>query len=90
VTEVQKVDYAFVDATFFKNNEIERPMSEIPHPFIEETMHLFREQTISVKNKIYFIHFNHTNPGLQLLTNEKTMAQELGFNFAVEGMRIDL
>ena len=90
VSEVKSVDYAFLDATFFKDGEISRPMSEIPHPFIEETMNLFKEETISIKNKIYFIHFNHTNPALQILSNEKNIAQKLGFNFATEGMRIDL
>ena len=38
VVEVKKVDVAFLDATFLKDGEINRPMSEIPHPFIEETV----------------------------------------------------
>ena len=29
---IQKVDYAFLDATFYKNGELKRDMSEIPHP----------------------------------------------------------
>ena len=43
VEEVKKVDYAFLDATFFKEGEINRPMSEVPHPFIEETVDLFQK-----------------------------------------------
>ena len=42
VDEVKKVDYAFLDATFFKEGEINRPMSEVPHPFIVETVDLFK------------------------------------------------
>ena len=38
---LQKVDYAFLDATFYKNGELKRDMSEIPHPFVEESMELF-------------------------------------------------
>ena len=90
VEEVQKVDYAFLDATFFKEGEINRPMSEIPHPFIEETIHLFKDEAIATKNKVIFIHFNHTNPALQGTSKVKTTAEKLGFRFAFEGMKIDL
>ena len=34
IEEVKSVDYAFLDATFFSGEEINRSMSEIPHPFI--------------------------------------------------------
>ena len=47
---------------FIQDGEINRPMSEIPHPFITETLKLFENESREVKNKIYFIHFNHTNP----------------------------
>jgi len=90
IAEVKKVDYAFLDATFFKDGEINRPMSEIPHPFIEETVHLFKGEDIATKNKILFIHFNHTNPTLQNTATEKTTVEKLGFKFAFEGMQLDL
>jgi len=90
IAEVKKVDYAFLDATFFKDGEINRPMSEIPHPFIEETVHLFKDEDIATKNKILFIHFNHTNPTLQNTATEKTTIEKLGFKFAFEGMQLDL
>ena len=64
VEEVKKVDYAFLDATFFKEGEINRPMSEVPHPFIEETVDLFKNESLTTKRKVIFIHFNHTNPAL--------------------------
>lgn len=85
VEEVKKVDYAFLDATFFKNGEINRPMSEIPHPFIEETVALFQNETEDVKNKVIFIHFNHTNPALQPNAQEKKGLVGQGFRFAVDG-----
>ena len=57
-----QVDYAFLDATFFEEGEISRPMSEVPHPFVVESIKRFESLTAEEKNKIYFIHLNHTNP----------------------------
>lgn len=85
VEEVKKVDYAFLDATFFKDGEIPRPMSEIPHPFIEETLELFKNESISTKSKIYFIHLNHSNPTLKDHHPVKDSIENLGFKFAKEG-----
>jgi pyrroloquinoline quinone biosynthesis protein B len=90
VEEVKKVDYAFLDATFFKDGEIPRPMSEVPHPFIEETTTLFESATKATKNKVIFIHFNHSNPALQDAHPLKDSLQKLGFRFAKEGMRVEL
>ena len=90
VEEVKKVDYAFLDATFFKNGEINRPMSEIPHPFVEETVALFQNESVAVKNKVIFIHFNHTNPALQPNSKERKEIEKLGFQFATEGANFEL
>lgn len=85
VEEVKNVDYAFIDATFFKDGEIPRPMKDIPHPFIVETTKLFENESIDTKSKIYFIHLNHTNPALNSIHRLKDSIQNLGFNFAREG-----
>jgi pyrroloquinoline quinone biosynthesis protein B len=90
VEEVKKVDYAFLDATFFKDGEIPRPMSEVPHPFIVETAKLFESATKATKNKVIFIHFNHSNPALKDAHPLKDSLQKLGFQFAKEGMRFGL
>ena len=90
VEEVKKVDYAFLDATFFKEGEINRPMSEVPHPFIEETIALFKNEFLTTKNKVIFIHFNHTNPALQPNSKERNDLESLGFRFATEGQRFKL
>ncbi|MEM9546940.1 MAG: MBL fold metallo-hydrolase [Bacteroidota bacterium] len=63
VEEIEKVDLAFVDATFYDAREINnRNISEIPHPFVIESMELFEELDDKEKSKIHFIHLNHTNP----------------------------
>ena len=77
-----------MDATFYKNGELERDMSEIPHPFVEESMELFSTLPNTDKQKVHFIHFNHTNP---LLIEESTAQKEVlkkGFNLAKEGQMI--
>jgi pyrroloquinoline quinone biosynthesis protein B len=90
IEEVKKVDYAFIDATFFKEGEIPRPMKDIPHPFIVETTKLFENESMDTKSKIYFIHLNHTNPALKETHRLKDSIQNLGFNFAKDGMNFPL
>ena len=85
IEEIKKVDRAYLDGSFFQNGEIPgRDMSEIPHPFIEESMQLFSKLEPNEKSKIHFIHFNHTNP---VLFDEsiKKKVQEAGFHIAEEG-----
>ncbi len=90
IEEISKVDYAFLDATFYDSDELPgRDMSEIPHPFAEESIELFKNLSDSEKAKVHFIHFNHTNP-LLLDSPQRKHVKELGFNVAFEGMRINL
>ena len=85
---IQKVDYAFLDATFYKNGELKRDMSEIPHPFVEESMELFSTLTETDKQKVHFIHFNHTNPLLIEGSASQKEVTEKGFKLAKEGQII--
>lgn len=85
---LQKVDYAFLDATFYKNGELERDMSEVPHPFVEESMKLFSGLSEEDKAKVYFIHFNHTNPLLIQDSPAQKEVEKKGFNVAKEGQVI--
>lgn len=67
IEEIKKVDYAFLDATFYSGEELNhRDISEIPHPFVIESLELFKNLPNSEKEKIYFIHLNHTNPLLDV------------------------
>ena len=90
IEEVKKIDYAFLDASFFRDGEIDRDMSKIPHPFTSETTTLFENESLETKSKIYFIHFNHTNPTILDNHKLKDSIQNLGFNFAKEGMTLPL
>jgi len=83
IDEINHVDYAFIDATFFDAEELNnRDMSEIPHPFIVETMQLLKDQPATEKSKIYFIHFNHTNPLLNPKSRQTKAVLKAGFNIA--------
>lgn len=87
---IEKVDMAFLDASFFKNGEIPgRDMSEIPHPFVEESMALFSSLSAEDRAKVYFIHFNHTNPLLFPRSEEFKLVQEAGFKVAMQGQILE-
>ena len=90
IEEVKKVDYAFLDATFLNQDEVKRAMSEVPHPFIQETIALFQNESLATKNKVIFIHFNHTNPALQENSKQRKEIEKLGFRFANEGDNFEL
>ena len=89
--EIRKVDYAFLDGSFYQNGEIKgRDMSQIPHPFLEESMDLFKDLPKEEKSKIYFIHFNHTNPVLQKESQARKEVEQRGFQVASEGQIFEL
>jgi pyrroloquinoline quinone biosynthesis protein B len=90
VDMVNSVDYAFLDATFFKDGEIKKEMKDVPHPFVVESMRLFNSLSDEQRRKINFIHFNHTNPLLQENSHERAEVEKAGFNIAEEGQKIDL
>ena len=85
-----QVDYAFLDATFFEDGEISRPMSDVPHPFVEESIIRFKSLAVEEKSKIYFIHLNHTNPARDANFDDRRAIEEKGYHFATFGMRFSL
>ena len=91
VTEVERNDYLFLDGTFFDGTELPgRNMSQIPHPFVVESMQLFANLSIEEKQKIHFIHFNHTNPQYQSGSNASKVINNAGFQVAKQGQIINL
>lgn len=83
--------YMIVDGTFYKDGELPgRNMSEIPHPFVQETTHLYDKFETWAKNKIWFIHFNHTNPLIREDSEESKEVKAKGFNLARQGQILRL
>lgn len=83
VEVIAEVDYAYIDATFFDGTEINnRDISEIPHPFIIESMAKFDKLSSQEKEKIQFIHLNHTNPVLDPASSQTKEILQKGFHIA--------
>ena len=84
-------DFALLDGTFYSSDEIpHRDMSEIPHPFIIETMDLLDNMNIKNRKKIYFIHFNHSNPAINYTSSVSNIIRSKRFNIAKEGLKLNL
>lgn len=81
------VDHAFIDGTFYDANEIgHRDIRTIPHPFITESMERFAKLSPELRNRIHFIHLNHTNPALDPDSHASKTIEEAGFHVARTGM----
>lgn len=88
---VKRVDYVLIDATFYKNGEIpNRDMSEIPHPFVEESVERLKDLSKKDKEKVIFIHFNHTNPLIKKDSAERKKIINKGFRVADEGLILSM
>ena len=87
---VNEFDYLLLDATFYDSKEINRDISEIPHPLVSETINLLDSLSNESKNKVYFIHMNHTNMMLDPKSNLSKYVTIKGFNIARLGLKLDL
>lgn len=91
LAEIRNTDLALLDGTFYKNGELPgRDMSEVPHPFVEESGARFSGLPASDKKKVMFIHFNHTNPLLKKSAAEKDSVRTKGFSVAEENLIIEM
>lgn len=82
---IADVDVALVDGTFYDNDELpNRDMSEIPHPFIVESMQRFADLPPAERAKIRFIHLNHSNPALRPDSQAAKAVRDRGFGLARE------
>jgi len=87
--QVQASDYALIDATFFDNGELPgRDMSKIPHPLVTETMTALSNLSKEHRAKVWFIHMNHTNPLLNLNSEQAKTVRAQGYNIASTGLRL--
>ena len=88
---IKEYDYLFLDGTFYKDGELPgRNIKEVPHPFVRESVDHFKELSLTEKQKVFFIHFNHTNPLIDKSSKEYKEVKSKGFNVAVEGLKISL
>lgn len=85
------VDRAYLDGSFFGPGEIPgRPMAEIPHPFMVETLERLARMPESDRRKVVFVHLNHSNPALDPAGPERAALERAGTRVAEEMERFDL
>lgn len=87
---VYEFDYLLLDATFYDSKEINRDISEIPHPLVTETINLLDDLSPEHKNKVYFIHMNHTNLMLDPSSELTKLVINKGFNITRLGLKLSL
>ena len=86
----KEFDFLLIDATFYDSKEINRDISEIPHPLVTETMNLLSGLNKENRNKVYFIHMNHTNMMLDPNSDLSKLVTSKGFNIARLGQKLYL
>ena len=87
---VKEFDFLLIDATFYDSKEINRDISEIPHPLVTETIDLLSGLDLKNRNKVYFIHMNHTNMMLNPDSDLSKLVTSKGFNIARLGQKLYL
>ena len=86
----KEFDFLLIDATFYDSKEINRDISEIPHPLVMETIDLLTGLSTENRNKVYFIHMNHTNMMLDPNSDLSKLVTSKGFNIARLGQKLYL
>ena len=86
----KEFDFLLIDATFYDSKEINRDISEIPHPLVTETIDLLSALDLKNRNKVYFIHMNHTNMMLKPESELSKLVTSKGFNIARLGQKLYL
>lgn len=85
---IAAVDVAYVDGTFFDETELAgRAMSEVPHPFIAESLTRFAPMPVNQRAKVVFMHLNHTNPAATMNSAAQQAIEKAGMRVAREGER---
>lgn len=88
---IKHLDYALIDAAFYADGELPgRDMSKIPHPFVTETMAILDSLTAQDRQKVYFIHMNHTNPLLNPKSSQSIEVEKAGFRIARQSLKLPL
>jgi pyrroloquinoline quinone biosynthesis protein B len=85
------VDFALVDATFFDGGELPgRDLSEIPHPFVVDTLAGLERASPELLQRVVFTHLNHTNPLADPTSAAARQVRDARARVASEGQRYEL
>src|SRR6056300_207079 len=75
---------------FFRRWRSASSMAEVPHPFVSESAHLFSFLPREEREKIYFIHLNHSNPARNPDFEGRKALEAEGMHFATFGQEFEL
>ncbi len=88
---IASVDVALVDGTFFGPAELPgRDMSQVPHPFIVETLERIAPLPEAERGKVVFTHLNHSNPATDPTSDAAAAVRAAGSSILDDGDRIGL
>lgn len=88
---VAATDLAYLDGTFYAEGEVlGRNMAEIPHPLITESIKRFSVLPQNERDKVRFLHLNHTNPVLDPTSKGAQEVVAAGHRIALQGERFEL
>lgn len=89
--EVEAVDVALLDATFWSLDELPgRTLADVPHPLATRTMDLLQRVVDDKGARIVLTHLNNSNPALLEDGPQAAEVARRGFEIAREGMRFAL
>jgi pyrroloquinoline quinone biosynthesis protein B len=85
VARIRGADAALVDGTFLSPDELPRSVTEVPHPFVRDSV----VRLAGGRGRIRFTHLNHTNP-LADPGGAEAAALPPGFGVAADGDEVPL
>jgi pyrroloquinoline quinone biosynthesis protein B len=85
------VDIALLDGTFSDPNELpDRRIADIGHPLEGTTMNLLASRVQAGRLRVYFTHFNHSNPVLGPDAAARRAVEARGFGLLADGQQLAL
>tara|TARA_B100001142_G_C14299765_1_gene642326 strand:- start:131 stop:1018 length:888 start_codon:yes stop_codon:yes gene_type:complete len=83
--EMFDINEALIDGTFWSMEELPgRNISEIPHPTIQESLHLLGRK-MEEDPRISFLHLNHSNPVNDIGSKQRKLVEENGWKISEIG-----
>jgi len=88
---LEQVDTLWLDGTFYDAAELpHRDIAAIPHPLVSDTMERLAALPASLRQRVAFIHLNHSNPLLDPSSEASAEVARRGFRVARRGDRVQL
>jgi len=88
---LEEVDVLWLDGTFYDGSELpHRDLAGIPHPFVTDTMDRLDHLPLRLRQRVHFVHLNHSNPLLDPHSEAHREVLRRGYRVARQGDRLQL